>query len=115
MSKEVAVALKWIGRLLVLAAALVLVGSLFAPSTVRGVIDPVVCPDGYQLDNERPRVTGSDRPLELVCTSPDAIVDARMEVAVLVGGLLVAGLVVFVLRARLQRDRFDAPRVPPHG
>ena len=52
MERATSTFLRWAGRILILLAALVLVASLFLPDAVQP-LNPIVCPNGTELDNSR--------------------------------------------------------------
>jgi hypothetical protein len=85
--------LRWAGRVLVLLAVAIGVCALFAPEVI-APLEPLVCPDGTTLDNERyrPPFAPGEGSLELVCTSPFQTESAFVPVALLVVGLIAVGL-----------------------
>jgi hypothetical protein len=113
MTRTVATGLRWLGRLLVLAAPYVLVCAFFLPAGVQ-FLNPVVCPEGLELDNARfgGRFQPDNERLELVCTSPTASVSAAREVLLVAVGLVAAGLACFALAQRVGRDRIRGPASP---
>lgn len=118
MRRELPTILKWLGNLLLLGAAYVLVCSLFLPSGVQ-VFNRAVCPDGGSIDNQRlptlaQRRDDDDVPLELACVLPEVATDATKRVGLLVLTFVIASGTCFFLRHRLVRPRFRAPEIPSH-
>jgi hypothetical protein len=98
------VALRWIGRGLILLAVYVAVCSLFFPEGIEPMSD-VVCPSGTELDNGAYALQGRpDEPkLEVVCTSPTYTESAGGDVALVVASLVAVGLGSLFLSARVPR------------
>jgi hypothetical protein len=85
MASPLVTILRWTGRVLVVAAAYVTVCALFFPEGI-AVLEPMVCPDGLALDNERyrPAFARGDGKLEVVCTSATATESAFGRLALVV-------------------------------
>lgn len=113
MEQTASVVLRWAGRILILAAVFILAASLFLPDAV-APLNPLVCPDGTELDNTR--YTAPNAPpnedLELVCTSKAYTESAAQKVLLLAGGLGVAGIVAIWASGRVTHKRTQAPSVP---
>jgi hypothetical protein len=106
--------LRWLGRILILLAIFVLIASLFLPSSVQA-LNPLVCPDGTELDNHVYNAPGTaeDQELDLVCTSKSYTESAARKVFLVVGGLVVVGLGSLYVSQRLSRQQFRRPSTPP--
>jgi uncharacterized membrane protein YphA (DoxX/SURF4 family) len=98
------VALRWLGRGLILLAIYVALSSLFFPEGVQPLSD-VVCPAGTELDNGAYALAGRpDEPkLEVVCTSPSYTESAGADVALVVASLVAVGLGALFLSGRMPR------------
>lgn len=96
--------LRWAGRFLVLLAVAIGASALFAPQLI-APLEPIVCPDGTTLDNERyrPPFAPGEARLELVCTSPFQTESAFVPLALIVVGLTATGLAgIYVADRRSQ-------------
>jgi hypothetical protein len=102
--------LRWAGRALVLLAAYVTVAALFFPAGI-APLEPMVCPEGTTLDNERYRSTFArdDSKLEVVCTSPDQTESAFGPLALVVASLVALGLAASYVAQRRSDPRYQAP------
>jgi hypothetical protein len=116
MDRAASTFLRWSGRLLILLAALILVGALFLPDAVQP-LNPLVCPEGTELANSRytPRGAPDNEQLELVCTSRDQTESAAQKVLVIIGVLIVAGTVALWFSTRVRQRPMVRPDVPIHG
>lgn len=96
--------LRWAGRFLVLLAVAIGASALFAPQLI-APLEPLVCPDGTTLDNERyrPPFAPGDPSLELVCTSPFQTQSAFVPLALIVVGLIAVGLAGMYVAERRSR------------
>lgn len=113
MAQTGATVVQWLGRILILAVPYVLVCAFFLPAGIQ-FLNPVVCPEGLELDNARfgGRFQAGNERLELVCTNANASVSAAQDILLLVGLLLVSGLACFWVAQRVGRQRMHAPAGP---
>lgn len=98
--------LRWAGRFLVVLAVAIGACALFAPQVV-APLEPLVCPEGTTLDNERyrPPFAPGEARLELVCTSPFQTESAFVPIALIVVGLIATGLAgMYVAERRSQPE-----------
>lgn len=105
MGRSIGVVLRWTGRALVVAAPLVLVCALFLPQAIEP-LSPVICPDGFDLDNRRTSgaFEGDNNRLELVCTSPTASESAAQRVLLFCAIVLATGLAALYLSQRFTQQ-----------
>ncbi|WP_426571152.1 hypothetical protein [Aquihabitans sp. McL0605] len=105
--------LKWIGRILILAAVFVLVSSLFLPDAVQP-LNSTLCPAGTKLDNGRYAQPGSpdNAKLELVCTGAEHTEVVAHKLLLFVIGLIAVGLASIYLGQRIVRPQFHRPVTP---
>jgi hypothetical protein len=113
MERTAAVVLRWTGRFFILLAVFILVCSLFLPSAVQP-LNPLVCPDGTELDNARYALPGGpdNARLELVCTSAGHTESAAKKVLLVAISLVVVGLVALYFSERMVRPKYRAPSTP---
>lgn len=112
MHPWLAFALRWSGRALIVLGPLIVVAALFFPAGVQW-LNPVLCPDGLELSNERDPggFATADSRLELVCTSPTFSESAGPRVLLTGAGSVACGLALLYLSERAGRARYRAPTV----
>ena len=115
MERTASVILRWSGRFFILLAVFILVASLFLPDAVQP-LNPVVCPEGTELDNGRylPAAAPDNAKLELVCTSSTYTESAAKKVLGLVVGFVAIGALAIWFSDRVVRTHVTAPQLPGH-
>lgn len=110
MDSALATTLRWVGRILIVAAAYVTVSAVFFPAGI-APLEGVVCPAGTTLDNERyrPPFARGEGKLEVVCTSPDLTESAFGKLALVVVSLVALALAAFYVAQRRSREHYRIP------
>jgi hypothetical protein len=102
-----------VSRLLILAAAilfllcpLTFLAGTFAPRTL-GFLDPLVCPDGYRLDNQTDQYSAPGSysvSVTMVCRSQAGrVMDATFSMLLILFALPVFGFLCYLASAKLKQ------------
>lgn len=102
--------LGWVGRILMIAAPLVIVVGLTYPDRI-SFLEPVLCENQTSLGVDR---GDPDTPLDnrVTCSSAVRLEDVTEQLAFVGLAALIGGSCAFLIRAKLTPPRMSAPRTP---